>query len=130
MKVVLKERGWGGHFCCANRCGFRRNTLATLLDDDGVVQAEVVVSTVGLLQLSHDSEIEEVGLGRYFETMAFWARASDVRYHDADVSREIRFNSPWSINVVDADDRANAMHDVVVEEIAGSLMAGSLQEYV
>lgn len=128
MKVVLKERGWGGHFICASRCKFRRNTLVTLLNDKGLAQAEVVVSTVGLFQLSHDSEIEEIGLGRYFETKAFWARKSDTRYHDADISREISFHSPRSIDVADADDRANDMHDAVVEEIAGALMAGVMKE--
>lgn len=128
MNVVLQERGWAGHFICANRCGFRRNTLVTLMNDAGVAQARIVVSTVGLLRLSHNSEIEEVGLGRFFETMAFWSKENDPRYHDADVGREVRFDSPWAIGEVDADDRANDMHDAVVQEIAGKLMAGLLKE--
>lgn len=128
MNVVLQERGWAGHFICANRCGFRRNTLVTLMNDAGVAQARIVVSTVGLLRLSHNSEIEEVGLGRFFETMAFWSRKNDPRYHDVDVAREVSFDSPWAIGEVDADDRANDMHDAVVQEIAGKLMSGLLKE--
>ena len=55
-----------------------------------------------------------------FETKAFHA-AFDGRYWDADVSREISFESPWCISEVDADDRANDQHEAVVSEISARL---------
>lgn len=115
MKV--QERGWPGHFILAHRCLFRRNTL---ISHEGV---NIVVSTVGLLK--DDDGIKEVGYGRYFETMVFHSDENDTRYHDADVSKQIyNFDSPWQINKIDADDKANDMHDAVVAEIVERLLAG------
>lgn len=116
--VMRAERGWAGHFICADRCLFRRNTLLTCRD------VRIVVSTVGLMRHWQDEKrFEEVGLNRHFETMAFHAKW-DGRYWDADVHREVEFDSPWAIEEVDADDRANDMHEAVVEEITGRLTAG------
>lgn len=72
------------------------------------------------------SQFEEVGFGRYYETMAFHADPQDTRYHDADASRGILFDSPWAISEVNADDKANDMHEVVVAEITGKLIAGGV----
>ena len=114
--VVRTERGWAGHFICSNRCRFRRNTLL-MLDD-----VRVVVSTVGLLELK--GKIESIGAdSRYYETMAFHALL-DERYWDADVSRQVEFNSPWAIDVIDVDDKANEMHEAVVDELICRLEAG------
>jgi len=55
--------------------------------------------------------------------MAFHA-AHDGRYWDADVSRQIYFESNWAISEVDADDRANDMHEDVVKEITAKLQEG------
>ena len=119
MKVRRIERGWAGHFICANRCRFRRNTLL----DNGI--SKVVVSTVGLMEDPSEAGFTEIGSGRYFETMAFYAEF-DGRYWDADVTREISFDSNWSLAEVDADDRANDMHEAVVDEISLKLKSGIL----
>ena len=125
MKVLRQERGWGGHFICANSCRFRRNTLLTC------GEVSIVVSTVGCMETSfkkgsefYRGPFEEIGLGRYYETMAFHADPEDTRYHDADVRRQVDFNSPWAIGKIDADDEANRMHEAVVAEIANKLKKG------
>ena len=46
---------------------------------------------------------------------------------DADVQRQIYFDSPWAISEVDAGDMANVMHDRVVEEISGKIRDGILE---
>ena len=112
------ERGWGGHFCCARYCLFRRNTL---LEKDGVY---IVVSSVGSMVIY--GKLETVGLGRYYETMAFFSDESDTRYHDIDVSKQISFDSEWAIAEQDADDKANDMHETVVAELSRKLEEGNI----
>lgn len=115
--VSRAERGWAGHFICANRCRFRRNTLLSYSD------IKIVVSTVGLMEMD-SGKFETIGHNRYFETMAFHADANDKRYYDADVSKQVSFDSDWAIPEVDADDRANEMHEAVVSEITERLLKG------
>uniref|UniRef100_A0A6M3L237 Uncharacterized protein n=1 Tax=viral metagenome TaxID=1070528 RepID=A0A6M3L237_9ZZZZ len=126
-KVKQTERGWAGHFICANRCRFRRNTL---LECNNV---GVVISTVGLMEAHwkegdkfYGGAFEEIGYNRYFETMAFYADPNDKRYHDIDVTKQIDFDSKWAINEIDADDKANDMHEAVVSEIHDKLERGEL----
>lgn len=117
--LILEERGWPGHFCLARRCLFHRNTLIKYGD------YAIVVSTVGLMQsqtIPHG--FEEIGHNRFFETMAFHADKSDTRYYDALVEKQIQFESQWRIAEVDADDKANRMHDTVVKEFIDRLRAG------
>lgn len=117
--VIRTERGWAGHFICADRCRFRRNTLL----ECGEIR--IVVSTVGLMCNRVEDKFEQIGHERYFETMAFHAQRVDDRYWDADISRgELSFDSPWAISEVDADDRANDMHETVVSEIARRMENG------
>jgi hypothetical protein len=115
-RVTRTERGWAGHFICAHDCKFRRNTLLTLGD------IKIVVSTVGLYERSGTTT--EIGYNRYFETMAFHADPTDTRYHDADITKQISFESDWAISDPDADDRANDMHEAVVAEITAGLLQG------
>lgn len=122
--VVRQERGWGGHFICAERCLFRRNTLLTCDD------TKIVVSTVGLMRARDEKGFDEIGYRRYYETMAFHATATDTKYHDADVSRQVYFSSPWAIDRLDADNEANDMHEIVVKEISERLIEGELFELV
>ncbi len=118
MKVTRTERGWAGHFICSSRCLFRRNTL--LECEDG----QIVVSTVGLMRSLDEQSFDAIGIDRYFETMAFHANPKDTRYHDADVTRQVHFDSPWCIDEADADDKANEMHEMVVAELTQKLKAG------
>ena len=128
---ILKrtERGWIGHYILAYKCLFRRNTLLEYND------IKIVVSTVGLLlneNWREDCDIPRfstVGSNRYFETKAFHAN-KDKRYYDIDVSREVCFSGQWRIEELDADDKANDMHEDVVKEITEKLLNGEKFETV
>jgi len=118
--VTRTERGWPGHFIAASSCLFRRNTLLEKGD------IRVVVSTVGcMLDSLREGKWVEIGLDRYVETMAFHAKW-DGHYWDANVTREIYFDSKWAISTIDvtADARANAMHEAVVDELTAKLEVG------
>ena len=115
------ERGWGGHFICADRCLFRRNTLIENSDN------RIVVSTVGGMRSGpHGSgdTIDTIGAGgRYYETMAFKAK-KEGSYWEASVSEEISFESEWAICADspeklpdDVDNKADAMHEAVIKEL-------------
>ena len=131
MEVIRQERGWAGHFICADRCLFRRNTLLTC----GNIQ--IVISTVGLMENPPElvkerpdlfQRFSTIGYNRYYETMAFHADPNDTRYHDIDVTRQVSFDSPWAISELDADDKANEMHEQVVKEITEGLQRGKTYE--
>ena len=120
--IKRTERGWAGHFIGSHDCRFRRNTLL----EKGEVR--VVVSTVGMyypLGRRGRLEIERIGWNRLYETMAFMA-SFDEKYWDANVSREVHFTSPWTLDIVD-DNCANDMHEAVVTEITQLLMADQVR---
>ena len=96
--VKITERGWAGHFICSDMCKFRRNTLLEYGDK------KWIVSTVGAMPQSETMRkipefcskngFETIGLGRYYETMAFEAKPIKneegvVIYYDADVKKQI-----------------------------------------
>ena len=114
FKVRRTERGWAGHYICANKCRFRRNTLLEYK------RIKIVVSTVGAME--DYGKFEEIGHNRYYETMVFHSDKDDKRYHDIDVSKQVSFGSEWSIDKIDADDKANDMHETVVNEITRELL--------
>ena len=121
MKVKSTERGWAWHFCLGNRCEYHRNTL---LEYNGI---KVVVSTVGRLQKDFIRvAYDEMGFGRYFETMAFLANEND-KYNDADVSKEVVFDSNWCLPRLDMELEADEMHEVVVKEISERLVNNNLK---
>lgn len=124
MAVKRTERGWGGHFICADRCRFRRNTLLEFGD------VTIVVSTVGaMMGRFGEGPPETIGCDRYYETMAFHAK-SEGAYIEADVCRQVSFESEWSLDHWDADDidmQADAMHEAVVAEISGRIVTGKLE---
>jgi len=114
------ERGWAGHFICADRCLFRRNTL---LEHKNI---KIVISTVGGMKDIHkEGEYEQIGYNRYYETMAFHSKKDDKKYHDIDVGRQIYFKSNWVINVLKDDIEANKMHEKVVDEITKGLLSNN-----
>jgi len=128
-KVRRTERGWAGHFCAAQYCQFRRNTLLEYGD------IKIVVSTVGNYQPPSLQETEnkskrewqqQIGFDRYYETMAFHSKDYDFYYHDADVNKEINFYSNWQIRILNekSDKPANEMHENVVKEITERLLSG------
>lgn len=126
--VKITERGWAGHFICADKCKFRRNTLLEYRNK------KWIVSTVGAMpesetmkkypDLCSDNGFQTIGLGRYYETMAFKAKkcteeGSNCVYLDANVEKQIDFNSKWAIRHINfgTDKEANDMHDAVVMEL-------------
>ena len=126
MKVKRTERGWAGHFIASSNCLFRRNTLLEYKDK------KIVVSTVGNYFVRNPSTgkkyTEYVGLNRHYETMAFYALKGD-KYNDADVSREIEFDSEWQLKELD-DIKANNMHEKVVEELTEKLINNVIKEMI
>ena len=122
-KTIRTERGWPGHFICADRCRFRRNTL---LSADG--KPMVVVSTVGNLIIRE--KLEEVGSGRHYETAAFWTDGK-APYFDIDVGREIFIESAHCLaitkqNEETVDSLADEMHEAVLAELMAKLEKGEL----
>ncbi len=81
MSIINKpfkrtERGWAGHYFCADRCRFRRNTLLEYGNQ------AIVVSTVGNLVI--DGKLETIGSERYAETLAFEGK-HEGPYMEADI---------------------------------------------
>ena len=119
MKVQRTERGWAAHFVCADDCKFRRNTLLEC------GEVKVVVSTVGAMYKG--GKLQEIGCDRHYETMAFYVDNSTGEYKDADVSREIWFDSPWAMKWHKdgyPDNKANEMHETVVKELTEKMERG------
>ena len=119
MQLIKTERGWPGHYICAHDCKFRRNTLLEYGD------VRIVVSTVGNYIFKEKTQI--IGFDRYYETMAFHAKLDEI-YWDADVQKEVDFDSEWAVRHMetDSDQIANDMHEAVVKEISNTLTEGSL----
>ena len=118
MKQVKRtERGWAGHFICADRCLFRRNTLLEYED------TKIVVSTVGGMMVENygKKRLDTVGHERYYETKAFHSDPSDTQYHDIDVEREIYLDCEWALNEID-DNKANDMHENAVEWVSKQMV--------
>jgi hypothetical protein len=115
-------RGWAGHFILGHKCQFHLNTLIEYK------RIKIVVSTVGRLPHTPCLGIprrdwEEVGCSRHYETMAFHA-SLDGKFWDADVSRQVDFDAPWSWPKIEDEDKANDGHYAVVKEICDGLKRG------
>lgn len=113
MRFRRVERGWAGHYICGDRCMFHRNTL--LVSGD----IRIIVSTVGNQINMHkrrpwEIEIEEVGCGRYYETMVFHAKEIDG-FWEIDVFKELPYFRSLSEHSVDY--KAEKMHEDVIKKI-------------
>ena len=119
-EVKVTERGWAGHFICASRCLFRRNTLLEYKDK------KWVVSTVGAFR-NYKNKIDSIGHRRWYETMAFEGQEENG-FIEANVREEIFFDSEcgiWGDSWEEVcgnchgtpDNAANDMHDKVVSEL-------------
>jgi hypothetical protein len=114
------ERGWAGHYIQAKNCLFRRNTLVEYDNK------RIVVSTVGARYNQKEDKYEPINLAdnRLYETMTFEAELVGETYFDADVTKQIKLDSPWVICgelSFDSDYYANLMHEKVVEEIMNKI---------
>lgn len=128
MALTRHERGFAGHFIMSSDCLFHRNTLVT----DG--DRHIIVSTVGNCRpsrMSHDGrgpggqtrpriiireDAIEIGLDRFYETMIF-AGVAEGSYIEADVSRQLSCEEPWSIPgplLESSDMQADMMHEANV----------------
>ena len=127
--VYTEERGWPGHFCGAKDCRYKRNTLVR--SPSRFADKAIVVSTVGDYRPNEQKGVntpEMIGLNRYYETMAFMSDMNDP-YLDADIRKEISFDSNWCLDSWEDDDidlQADAMHNAVVKEISEKLERGEL----
>lgn len=85
------------------------------------------MSTVGQFVNSLTNKIDTIGYNRYYETMAFYGK-EEPPYIEADVTREIDFNSSWMIDHCErgTDAEANEMHERVVKEIGVLMESGRL----
>jgi hypothetical protein len=127
MNIIIKERGWTGHFILGHKCLYRRNTLVSSED------IAVVVSTVGNMVLDDKKGVEEVGLNRIYETMVFVAEYEN-NYHEADVSKEVsNTTSNWYLSKhelrEDSDNQADDMHDTMVKEVAELISIKDVKTY-
>lgn len=119
MAIKRTERGWGAHFVGGCDCLFRRNTLLSSGD------RHIVVSTVGAYRGGRSKTITEIGLDRFYETMAFVAEKQGA-YLDAVVGKQVCFDSKrWAISALtnDVDNVANDMHEENVDAVAADFDA-------
>ena len=113
--VIRTERGWAGHYCCAHKCLFKRNTLLTKDDTN------IVVSTVGC-KYYKEGVIQTIGEFHYYETMVFYA--NDTEYRDADISKQLDQYID-TLNELN-DVKANDMHENMVCVITNALKKGEI----
>jgi hypothetical protein len=82
----------------------------------------LVVSTVGAM--FQNRKLVEVGPGRHYETLAFWVDKDSGEYKDADVDKEIFFESECGLKWPEGgypNNEANDMHEDVVAELSEKL---------
>lgn len=119
-RLRVTERGWVGHFICANRCRYRRNTLVS----DGA--QHVVISSVGCMEnwdKASPEKIDTIGHERYYETMVFRGH-KEGPYIESDVSNQISIpgDYEWGIfgkKMADLPDDVDMKMDAIHEKIIG-----------
>lgn len=125
VTIITKERGWAGHFICAHRCRYRRNTLVS----DG--KNNVVVSSVGLMEKYPDlpgierseKKWESIGNERYYETMVFGGKVEGP-YIEADVSKQISIPDKLEWGIFGKSDKdLSEDSDLQMDEIHEKIVA-------
>jgi len=123
--IKIINHGYAGHFICAERCLFRRNTTV----EDISQNKAITVSTVGDFRMKGDFEGEPqtVGLDRYYETMMFEAYKGDEfhghRYWYADVTKDLTgYLDEWAISEPYKDYLADEMHKNAIKRARGLLL--------
>lgn len=122
-KLKITERGWAGHFIASSSCLYHRNTLIEYGNK------RIIVSTVGNYKpkISFgeklDKREQEIGINRFYETMAFEAMKKGV-YWEIRVEKEIPFKSNWAISELEeeTDLKADKMHEDVVKELSKKIV--------
>ena len=121
LNVTRTEQGWPGHFVCADKCLFRRNTLLQ------IGEARVIVSTVGDMR-NHRNEITSIGSDLYYETMVFAAEFQDGYWiaigDPLPIPDSCRSSIDWfSLQSYKglADHYANVMHECVVAHVSSRM---------
>lgn len=126
IEVKRTERGFAGHFICAKDCWYRRNTLLE------AGNLRIVVSSVGNYHMPprlSNGEAAEIGLDRYYETMAFYAKWEDP-YWEADIERPVSFHAEWGIFEKpknESDFEMDEIHEGVVAELSQRLKEAAEQ---
>jgi len=114
MNLKRIERGWSGHFICAIKCQWHRNTL--VIDEES--NKAIVISSVGQMpNPMNEGKYSEIGAGRYYETMIFKA-VFDGDYWEADVKNQIFTENDWMVSDYPkgtVDLKAEQIHESNVE---------------
>ena len=123
-KIKLTYRGWPGHFIMAHACVFHLNTLVEL------GRVRIIVSTVENMQLPGKRKATEIGLGRFYETMVFKAALRDG-YWDQDPGERIYIYGNTLVRHVGltSDQKANDMHEEIVQEIVDRIKEGEFNDH-
>ena len=126
-EVKRTERGWAGHYICAHKCLFRRNTLLEYKD------RKWIVSTVGNF-ITSERKVDMIGADRWYETKVFEAEFKDG-YWDTDVEKEIYPEQDWGLwgstweeveeKYRPIDNAANDMHERIVNEMTERIVEGT-----
>jgi hypothetical protein len=85
----------------------------------------LVVSTVGNCFDRESTDTREVGIGRYYETMAFHA-AKCGEYWEANVHQQVDIEGKTAVTKARADNEANDMHEAAVKELTKRLIRDTL----
>jgi len=125
MKAKVTYRGWPAHYMNSDECIYHLNTLIECGD------VHIVVSTVGL-EKDNDPKskaaFKKINIGRYYETTAFFAKmGKHAKVWNADVTRQVHFESRWFYPCINDMYEVDEGHLLVVREIVDRMEAGEFE---
>jgi hypothetical protein len=120
--MEITYRGWPGHYCRADSCIFRLNTLVEHNNKF------IVISTSGNMRINNIMEMVSPSHQAHYETFIFYSHDQDPVYHDADPSRQIHLPPPFQPYILgkDNDLQANENHYSAVQIVCSMLEKGEL----